>query len=67
MPIDKDDMLQRMADALQWFINEDDTYRGDEPLPEYGGRTWDELNDYWIANLDSAIALVEEYNKSKTA
>lgn len=58
-------LIDRMAKALQWFIDEDETNRGDIPMPEYGGRTWNELNEYWIKGADNAIALLEEYQNSK--
>jgi len=51
---------------LEWFISEDETNRGDEPMPERGNRTWNEINAYWLKHLDSAIAFVAEVKGDKT-
>ena len=52
--------LAKAVDHIEWFISEDETNRGDEPMSSHGGRTWDEINEYWITHLDSAIAFVAE-------
>ena len=46
----------RLRAALQWFIDNDDTNEGDTPLPKHGGRTWNEINEYWIDGLNRARA-----------
>jgi len=53
-------LIKELKEALQWFIDNDDTNEGDVPIPEYDGRTWNEINDYWIAGLDRARALIKE-------
>jgi hypothetical protein len=50
----------RLRDAVQWFIDNDETNEGDTPLPEYGGRCWNEINAYWIAGLNRARAALKE-------
>ena len=60
-----EDKLAEAVKHLEWFISEDETNRGDEPMPERGNRTWDEINDYWIKHLDSAIAFVAEVKGDK--
>jgi uncharacterized coiled-coil protein SlyX len=52
--------LAKAVDHIEWFISEDETNRGDEPMSSHGGRTWDEINEYWITHLNSAIAFVAE-------
>lgn len=52
------DLIQRLADALQWFIDEDDTNRGD--FSADGGVNWEEENAYWIAGLEQGIAAADE-------
>jgi hypothetical protein len=52
--------LAKAVEHIEWFISEDETNRGDEPMSSHGGRTWDEINEYWITHLDSAIAFVAE-------
>jgi hypothetical protein len=52
--------LAKAVGHIEWFISEDETNRGDEPMPELGDRTWDEINEYWIKHLDSAIEFIAE-------
>jgi hypothetical protein len=54
------EQLAMAVKHIEWFISEDETNRGDDPMPEHRGRTWDEINAYWIEHLDSAIAFVAE-------
>jgi uncharacterized coiled-coil protein SlyX len=51
--------LAKAVNHIEWFISEDETNRGDEPT-SHGGRTWDEINEYFITHLDSAVAFVAE-------
>jgi len=51
--------LQEFREALKWFVDNDDTNQGDTPLPEYGGKSWNEINAYWIAGLNHACALLD--------
>jgi hypothetical protein len=57
--------LAKAMEHIEWFISEDETNRGDEPMPELGDRTWNEINEYWIKHLDSAIAFVAELKGEK--
>jgi hypothetical protein len=50
----------RLRDAVQWFIDNDETNEGDTPLPEYGGRCWNEINAYYIDGLNRARAALKE-------
>lgn len=47
---------KELWEIVQWFVDNDETNEGDTPLPERGGRTWDELNAFWIAGLNRARA-----------
>ena len=49
----------RLREALKWFIDNDETNEGDAPLPEYGGRSWNEINAYWIDGLTRARAVLK--------
>jgi regulator of replication initiation timing len=49
----------RLREALQWFLDNDETNEGDVPMPEYGDRTWNEINEYWIDGLKRARAALE--------
>lgn len=44
--------------ALQWMVDNDDTNEGDEPLPDHGGLTWNEINSLFIAGLNKARAAI---------
>jgi hypothetical protein len=49
----------RLRAALTWFVENDDTNEGDIPMPEHGGRSWNEINAYWIEGLNTARAALE--------
>jgi hypothetical protein len=49
----------RLREALQWFVDNDETNEGDTPMPEHGDRTWNEINAYWIEGLNAARAALE--------
>jgi len=51
-----------LVDALEWYISEDETNEGDEPMPDHGNRSWNEINSYWIEGkrkAEAALALVK--------
>lgn len=41
-------LIRQMREALQWMVDNDETNRGDEPMHDKGGQTWDEINAYWV-------------------
>lgn len=47
-----------LLEALQWFVENDDTYQGDTPMPEHGGLTWNEINAEFIDGLNKARAAI---------
>lgn len=47
-----------LLEALQWMVDNDDTNEGDEPLPDHGGLTWNEINAEFIAGLNKARAAI---------
>jgi hypothetical protein len=49
----------RLREALTWFVDNDETNEGDVPMPEHGGRTWNEINAYWIEGLNAARAALD--------
>jgi hypothetical protein len=51
------ELVRELTERLEWYIQEDETYRGDNT--EEGGTNWDEENAYWIEGQDRAIAAVE--------
>lgn len=57
----------RLREALQWFVDNDDTNEGDEPMPEYGGQTWNGINAYYIAGLNRARDALGEGRHDKPA
>jgi hypothetical protein len=53
------DVIEALYSALQWFIENDDTNQGDNPQEHLGGRSWDDVNAYWIDGLNAGIAAVK--------
>ena len=47
-----------LRDALLWYLNEDDTNEGDEPLEQFSGQSWDEINEYWLVGKNRARRLL---------
>lgn len=45
-----------LVKALEWYISEDETNEGDEPMPDHGNRSWNEINSYWIEGKRKAEA-----------
>lgn len=60
-PVTPPAVVAALAEALEWMIANDDTNEGDAPMPELGGRTWDEINSYWINGLNNARAALALY------
>jgi hypothetical protein len=52
--LNSDPRVQALVGSLEWFLSEDETNTGDEPMREYGGRSWDEMNSYWITGNNKA-------------
>lgn len=50
------DDVAALVKALEWYISEDETNEGDEPMPEHGNRSWNEINSYWIEGKRKAEA-----------
>lgn len=50
-------ICRQLVDALNWYIEEDDTIEGDEPTSF--GETWNEINAPWIAGKRRAEAVVD--------
>ena len=53
-------LIEEMRESLEWMIENDETNEGDVPLPDHGGRTWDEINEYWINGLNRAKTIVQK-------
>lgn len=51
-------LFDEMVEALQWFVDNDDTMEGDDPMPEKGNLSWDEINAFWLAGLRRARAVL---------
>ncbi len=51
---------ERLRESLQWMVDNDETNEGDEPDPDLNGRSWNEINAYWIEGLNRARAVLEE-------
>ena len=52
--------VEGLREALQWMIDNDETNEGDEPMEDFGGQSWNEINAYWIEGLNRARAALEK-------
>jgi hypothetical protein len=50
----------RLREALQWMVDNDETNEGDAPMPELGGQSWNDINAYYIDGLNRARAALKE-------
>lgn len=50
----KDALICELVEALKWMVDNDETNEGDEPLEDLGGRSWNEINAYWVDGLNRA-------------
>ena len=50
-------ICRQLVDALNWYIDEDDTIEGDEPTSF--GETWNDINAPWIAGKRRAEAAID--------
>ncbi len=48
--------IEQLRVALQWMVDNDETNEGEEPMEEFGGQSWNEINAYWIDGLNRARA-----------
>jgi regulator of replication initiation timing len=51
----------KLREALQWYVDNDDTNEGDEP--DEHGETWNEINRFWLEGRDRARAALGEEKK----
>lgn len=47
-----------LLDAVKWFVQNDDIHQGNEPEEHLGGRSWNEVNAYWIEGLNKALTAI---------
>lgn len=52
------ELADRLASSVEWFLSETETYRGDEPMDDHGGLSWNQINEYWIRNEDIAADIL---------
>lgn len=52
--------ITALEEALEWYVENDDTNEGDEPLSHLGGATWNDVNAFWLEGRNKARALLEE-------
>lgn len=62
---DSEEIIQELLTALKWMVEHDDTNEGDTPLEDHGGRTWDEINAYWIDGVNRARAAIAKAEKTE--
>lgn len=54
-------------EIIKWFIENDETNEGDEPLEHLHGQTWNEVNAFWIEGLNRARKFIQAYEASYIA
>ncbi|CUX07686.1 hypothetical protein CFBP6626_07585 [Agrobacterium tumefaciens] len=47
-----------LLEALKWMVENDETNEGEEPRPEFGGDSWNEVNAFFLAGLNRARAAI---------
>ena len=57
-------LIKELIGALEWMIEHDETNEGDEPVAAHGGRTWNQINAYWIEGLNNARAALAKAKKA---
>lgn len=58
------DVIAGLIEALEWYIENDETCEGDTPLPDHHGLTWNEINAEWIEGKERAIAAIARARSS---
>lgn len=46
--------IEEACAIIRWFVENDETNQGDEPLEQFGGDSWDDINAYYIEGLRKA-------------
>lgn len=64
MSSETNSVISALIEALEWYIENDDTHEGDSPLPDHGGLTWNELNKEWLEGKQRAIAAITRARSS---
>lgn len=52
--------MKKALEIITWFVDNDDTNEGDEPMEKYGGHSWNEINAFWIDGVNRARTFIEE-------
>jgi hypothetical protein len=50
--------ITELENCLHWYVEHDDTNEGDEPIPEYNGESWNQINENWLKGLNRARAVL---------
>lgn len=56
---------KRLAEALRWYVENDETNEGDTPLPDHNGLTWNEINEFWLDGKSRAIAVLHSHDQER--
>lgn len=62
--MDKDKLIEELVEALQWYIDNDETNEGDTSIADLGGYSWNEINAFWIEGKRRAEALIEKVKQN---
>lgn len=56
----------RLASSVEWFLSETETNRGDDPMDDRGGLSWNQINEYWIRYEDIAADILASHAARRT-
>lgn len=45
---------ERLREALQWLVDNDETFESGEPVEFFDGLSWSEVNARWLKGLNRA-------------
>ena len=51
---------ERLREALQWLVDNDETFESGEPVEFFDGLSWSEVNARWLKGLNRARAALGE-------
>jgi hypothetical protein len=66
-PPHQPELIKELIECLQWFVDNDDTNEGDEPLEYLQGQTWNDVNAFWLEGLNRARSVLEKLHETSEA
>ena len=54
-----EEVVKKLSISLKWMVENDETNEGDAPVECLHGKSWNDVNDYWIIGKQEANASLE--------